>query len=326
MEGVSVKTPADFSQIRYIIRMDINLLPSYYRYNLDGSLQEIVPAPPSRQDIIFADIISGANPASIAPKAPQDLGEFKHVLVDEQYQPAGTTPDNSGVIRVIEHVFRGSTADQAQRYRTFSRMNLMESRKHMEDSLRVLQRLRKPCPYCTEENLCAKVFIRCGSRAQFSQRETMAQQGMPHECIYAPNARGNGVLIVEGDEHVREFCKQSLALFFNLDNERITTTGSAAMAIEELNRSKIEKKRFGLVIVDAGLPRGSGYWLVDELFKRNFDADILMTRDPSVYSPTPKDFSGNVEILPNDRFVNIVLAKPFHSEALVGALKKLRFR
>ena len=239
---------------------------------------------------------------------------------------ARPAPENSGVVRVIEQVFRGTTADQAQRYRAFSRLNLLESRKNMEDSIRAIKRARRQCPYCGPEQQCTKVFIRCGQRAQFSQRETIAQQVLPHDCGYFPLQRGANALIVEGDERVREFCKQSLALFLGRDDATITTTDSASVAIAEINRSKINKKGLGLVIVDAGLPGNSGYWLVNELFQRNHNADIIMTRDPSAYSPMPKDFSGNVEILPNERFVNVVLSKPFHSEELIDALKKLRFR
>ena len=312
--------------LRREVYMNIGeILPGYYRYNLEANLPERVEVPPTRQDFLLIDSVMGVKPPPSALKAPQDVGEYKHSTVDENPQ-AGPEPENSGVVRVIEQVFKGSTAGQTQQYRAFSRLNLLESRKNMENIVRKIKRLGRQCPFCSDSQQCTKVFIRCGQRLQFSQRETIAQQGLAHACNYFPSVRDGSVLIVEGDAHVREFCKQSLALFLGRDDATITTTDSAAMAIEELNRSKINKSRFGLVIVDAGLPGNSGYWLINELFQRNYDADIIITKDKSVRSKPPKDYIGDIEIAPQERFVSGVLTKPFHSDALIDALKKLRFR
>jgi CheY-like chemotaxis protein len=298
------------------------ITPSFYRYNLDAALDEPgSPLPGAKQDYLFVDMVMGVKPPQTAVRAPQDIGELKHPLADEKN--AAPKTENTINVPSIEEAARSSTADHAQRYRMFSRLNLLESRKKMEDSVRLVKRQRKGCPYCADDRMCAKVFIRCGERAQFSMRESASQQVMAHSCNYAPHSRPGGVLIVDGDAHLSEFCKQTITLFLRRDGAEIQTTDSAAQAIELLKQSKVAGRRFGLVIVDASLPDGGGYWLVNELFRRNHDVNILLTQERRWSKKFPPDYMGNIEVAPSERFVSVVLAKPFHSEDLVKALKKL---
>ncbi len=304
--------------------MDIEgILPSYYRYNLDTSLREPVRTPQAKQDYVFIDMVMGMKPPLSAVRAPQDIGEAKHSLVDEKrLQPQ---QENPVAVRSIDEVSRGSTAQQAQRYRSFSRLNLLESRRNMEKIVRMIKRMRGECPFVGDNRTCTKVFIRCGERAQFSLRETTAQQVEPHICKYVPANRGDGVLIVDADPRVREFCKQSLELFLGHVAGDIVATDSPTEALELVNRSKLSGRQFGLFIVDTSLPENGGYWLVNELYGRNHNVGVILTSDERGRIKPPEDYIGDVELAPQERFVGTILRKPFHSDELVAALKKVRF-
>jgi CheY-like chemotaxis protein len=305
--------------------MDIEgILPSYYRYNLDTSLREPMQTPQTRQDYVFIDMVMGMKPPASAMRAPQEIGEVKHSLVDEKRLQL--QQENPVAVRSIDEVSPVSKAQQAQRYRSFSRLNLLESRRNMEKIVRMIKRMRGECPFIGDNRTCTKVFIRCGERAQFSMRETTAQQVTAHACKYVPANRGGGVLIVDADPRMREFCKQSLALFLGNVAGDIVTTDSPAEALELINRSKLSGRQFGLVIVDASLPENGGFWLVKELFGRNHNIGIILTTDERGNVKPPQDYAGDMELAPQERFVGTILRKPFHSDELLAALKKIRFR
>jgi hypothetical protein len=305
--------------------MDVGkILPFYYRYNLDTSLREPVRTPPAKQDYVLIDSVMGVNPSPTAARAPQDIGETKHSLVDEKSdQPEA---EDAVQVRTIEESSRGSNAEKAQQYRSFSRLSLLESRRNMEKIVRMIKRMRGECPFIGENRKCTKVFIRCGERAQFSLRETTAQQVLPHSCRYVPASPGDGVLIVDADSRVREFCKQAMALFLGQVAGDIVETDSPVEALEALNRSKLNGRRFGLFIVDASIPENGGYWLVNELFRRNHNVGVILTTDERSRKSPPKDYAGDTELAPQERFVGAVLRKPFHSDELLAVVKKLKYR
>jgi CheY-like chemotaxis protein len=304
--------------------MDIEgILPSFHRYNLDSSLREPVRTPQTKQDYVFIDMVMGVKPPASAARAALDIGETKHSLVDQRTpQPL---EENPVTVRTIEEASKASNAQQALRYRSFSRLSLLESRKNMEKIVRMIKRMRGECPFAGDGR-CTKVFIRCGDREQYSLRETTAQQVRPHACRYVPAARGDGVLIVEADPRVREFCKQSLALFLGQIAGDIVATDSPSEAIELLGRSKMSGRHIGLFIIDTCLPENGGYELVNELFRRNHNVGIILTTDERGRMHPPRDYSGNVELAPQERFAGTVLKKPFHSEELLSALKKVGYR
>jgi CheY-like chemotaxis protein len=308
--------------------MDVQgILPSYYRYNLDANLRDSVKTPAVKQDYVFIDMVMGMKPQASAVGAPQEIGELKRSLVDDKNRIGSEAPRESDIpLRAVEEISRSATADSAQKYRSFSRLSLLESRRNMEKIVRLIKRQHGECPYTGEKGECTKVFIRCGERSQFSLRENLAEQVMAHPCRYAPGSRGDGVLIVDADSRVREFCKQSLALFLGHVAGDIVATDSPAEAVELMNRGKLSGRRFGLVIVDACLPEGEGYWLIDELFRRNHDVGIILTSEGRTPPKPPKDYNGDVELAPHERFVGATLRKPFHSDELIAALKKLKFR
>ena len=306
--------------------MDVQgIMPSYYRYNLDANLRDSVTAPQAKQDYVFIDMVMGMKPPVSAVRAPQDIGEAKHSLVDEKTKPS--EPESTLSLRSVEEPSRISTAESALKYKSFSRLSLLESRRNMEKIVRMIKRQRGECPYIGEEGQCTKVFIRCGERAQFSLRETLAQQATPHPCRYTPMFRADGVLIVDADSRVREFCKQSLALFLGQVAGDIVATDSPAEAIELVNRSKLSGRSFGLAIVDASLPENEGYGLVNELFRRNHNIVVVLTAAEGRSTPKPpEDYAGDIELAPREKFVGAVLKKPFHSDELLSVLKRLHFR
>jgi CheY-like chemotaxis protein len=309
--------------------MDIEgILPSYYRYNLDTSLREPVQTPQTKQDYVFIDMVMGMKPPPSAIRAPQDVGETKHSLVDER--PLDIKDENTVGVRSVDEMSRATAAEHARRYRSFSRLSLLESRRNMEKIVRMIKRMRGECPFLGDNleggRACTKVFIRCGDRSQFSLRETAAQQVKPHTCNYLPAAIKSGVLIVDADPRVREFCKQSLSLFLGQVAGDIVTTDSPSEALELVNRSKVSGRPFGLFIIDTSLPENGGYWLVNELFGRNHNVGIILTSDERGRIRPPKDFTGDVELAPQERFAGTILRKPFHSDELLAALKKVNFR
>jgi hypothetical protein len=309
--------------------MDIEgILPSYYRYNLDTSLREPLQTPQTRQDYVFIDMVMGMKPPASAVRAPQDIGETKHSLVDEK--PLDIKEENAVGVRSIDEVSKAGAAEHAQRYRSFSRLSLLASRRNMEKIVRMIKRMRGECPFLGDNpddgRACTKVFIRCGDRSQFSMRETAAQQVKPHACNYFPAKKSDGVLIVDADPRVREFCKQSIALFLGQVAGDIVTTDSPSEALELVNRSKVSGRQFGLLIVDTSLPENGGYWLVGELFGRNHNVGIILTSDQRGRISPPKDFAGDVELAPQERFAGTILRKPFHSDEFLAALKKIKFR
>ena len=305
--------------------MDLGeILPSYFRYNLRTGPSDQVQVPPARRDFLFIDMVMGIKPTQKYVNAPQDLGEFKHGPFDQK--PLEPLTFNPQAVASMEQSALATTAKQAHQYRSFSRFSLLETRKTLENSVRKLKRQRLPCPFQASDLQCTKVFIRCGERTQFSKRETIPQQRSEHGCKYSLSDFGECTLIVDKDQRIQEFCKQTLQLFFTGRSMEIFTAETPAMALEMINRSKLSGQRFGLVIIDAGLPQNGGYWLVNELFQRNHDCDIILTTDKSSRLKPPGDYLGESEILPDDRFVNIVLTKPFHSDTLITAVKKLRLK
>jgi len=254
----------------------------------------------------------------------QGVGELKHAMVDEKRLPAyakdnlslpGSTP--------IEKEINATLAYKYQVQSNFDRTSIRE---RLENVVRKLRKRHLPCQFCNAKRQCTRLDIRCGDRTQFSSRETDRQVNLAHHCNYYPQVYGNHVLIVDDNETIREFCKSTFALFLDYDIEKIITAASAEEAFEYLNRGKIEGHHFGLVIIDIMMPHMSGYELVNELYERNYNLEILLIKEAhDEYNP-PEHFKGDWEIIPGVSFVSGVLDKPFHSEQLISVVKKLQFQ
>jgi CheY-like chemotaxis protein len=131
------------------------------------------------------------------------------------------------------------------------------------------------------------------------------------------------ILIVDENKAVREFCKNSIQLFFNFNGNLIETAGNGFEAIEILKRFKIQGKQCGLVICDTDLSGISGFEIVNELYNRNYNAQVILTRDEKTRSAAPRDFKGLREIIPEHAVVKKIIAKPFHSQTFIDAIKSM---
>jgi CheY-like chemotaxis protein len=86
---------------------------------------------------------------------------------------------------------------------------------------------------------------------------------------------------------------------------------------------KVDGKHCGLAIIDADLPGMSGFELVNELFERNHGIEIVIMEDARTPALKPKEYFGDVEVIPRKPWVSHTLSKPFHSEALLEALREI---
>ncbi|MBD3314568.1 MAG: response regulator [Chitinivibrionales bacterium] len=281
-------------------------------------------APPQSKDKALADRARGDRLEQIMqayPYAPQGVGEIKHAAMDKK-RPPELSDVNPSVPRKPEPQ---PPQEQIYRYQEHSRLDASLSRRRMEDRVRRSKRVRSPCPFVTSEKLCSKPFIRCGDRLQYSVRESAVQRSRMHHCTYDPARRGGKVLIVDDDPQMRDFCRSSFSLFLHYEAGKVLTAGSVGEAIEIMRRSKVAGDRIGLVITDLVMPDQSGYDLVDELYYRNFDVEVLVMSDENEHPIAPSDYKGNTEILPNLPFVGGRLTKPFHSQRLINTIRRLEF-
>jgi CheY-like chemotaxis protein len=310
--------------------MDVNqVLPAYHRLRMKQLVNSrIITRSPAVRDYVIADIFVG-NDEQIdsarqrGPVAPQGIGETTHAAVEED--AAAGPAENALDVRDTEQTSPANVAEYAHRYRVYSYLNTSDIRRRMEDNVRRRKRARLPCPHCTDDRQCSRLYIRCGERSQFSVRETAREQHYLHHCNYVPGAGGDHVLIVDDDERMQGFCRSAFSLFLDYDSEKIVTAGSAGEAFEELRRSKMEGRRLGLLISDIAMPHRTGFDLVNELYYRNYDIEILLMKDEREEIAAPQGYTGGIEVLPGRPFVSSVLTKPFHSDKLVDAVRRLRF-
>jgi CheY-like chemotaxis protein len=313
--------------------MDVSpILPNYDRNLVRQRIQRTMPIHSgpglSERGVLIADTISTRPPTGpIAPPVPQGLGEYKHPVTDPHY-PATDRPDNPDdtIERVAEPGDRWA-AESAYRYRLFSELpRTHDMRKRVEDEVRRRKKEGRPCPfYNAKDGTCRAVSIRCGERLQFSTRETASQQRLPHRCLYRPGQRSQYVIVVDADGAVRDFCRNTLSLFMDFDDTKILTVGSAEEALQLLNQNKLSRRSASLLITDQNLPRGSGYELVNELFQRNHNMDVLLLKSTDRAVRRPKEYFGETEIAPGRPLVRRILKKPFHSEDLVAVLRQMGY-
>jgi len=206
-----------------------------------------------------------------------------------------------------------------------AQFDLSASRRRMEDRVRRIKRAGEPCPHCSKDGRCSRLYIRCGDRTQFTSRENGRLLTIPHHCNYDPGSPGDHVLIVDDDARMREFCKSAFSLFLKYDQARIITARSVREAIDVIRQGKFYNRHCGLVISDIVMPGATGYDLVDELYYRNFNTEVLLMKAQGDELPPPEGYAGNAEVFPGAPFVSAILDKPFHSDRLVAEVRRLRF-
>jgi CheY-like chemotaxis protein len=310
--------------------MELNndVLSDYYRLRLNDALQGRLElsARQIRNDaakpVLFTDVLTLQHIKN-QQVTPIDPGEQKHAVLDKK--SLGDTTDNSIPVKQVQEPVIATAMEYAHRYRQMSKFDRADLRRKMEDRVRRSKRAGSECPFKDDQGQCTALFIRCGDRLQFSMRESGSERTFLHRCLYDWRLRGDRVLIVDDEEKMRNFCSSAFALFLHIDESRISTAPSVDRAIDLLMRSKIEGRKFGLVITDILMPGKSGYDLVNELYDRNFDVEIVLMKEEHEAVRFPQEYRGNAEVLPNRPFVSGILIKPFHSETLVLEVKKLRF-
>lgn len=310
--------------------MDIQpILPSYYRLRLDDALRgrldmsaRQVQAADSADDLLFADVLTLKN-ISRLPTTTQDPGEVKHQVLDRK--SLGDIMPDVITVKQLDKPEKPATMEHAHQYKVHSHLDTKQFRKRLEDRVRRSKRAGSECQFKDADGQCTVLFIRCGDRLQYSMRESGNERRFYHKCTYDWRNRGAYVLIVDDDRNMCDFCKSSFQIFMHYDADKVLTASSCLHAIEILARSKIEGKKIGLVIADIMMPGRSGYDLVNELYDRNFELEIVLMRAENELLPEPADYKGSAEILPNLPFVSGTLIKPFHSETLVLEVKRLKF-
>jgi CheY-like chemotaxis protein len=305
-----------------------SVISDYYRLRLSDALRGRLELSANQvrneaaKPVVFADVLTLQN-VGRQTVPPIDPGEMKHSALDKK--SPGDTTENSIPLKQVVEPGPSTAMEYAHRYQTESRIDRSNIRRKMEDRVRRSKRAGSACPYRDKNGQCTALFIRCGDRLQFSMRETGSERRYFHRCTWDWRNRGGNVLIVDDDEKMRDFCASSFSLFMNIDESRIATASSVDRAIDLIMRSKINGKKFGLVIADILMPGRTGYDLVNELYDRNFEVEIVLMKEERDAVSVPSGYRGTVEVLPNRPFVSGILIKPFHSDTLVMEVQKLRF-
>lgn len=198
-------------------------------------------------------------------------------------------------------------------------------RNSLEDRVRIQKRKREKCSFAGINGECCKPDIRCGERSQFSGRETNKQQAQPHRCLYSPYFSGDNVIIVEPDPMMREFFLNTFKIFLNFDMEKIVALSSAEEAIKQVQRFKLQNRLIGLLIVNTDLPGAGAFSLVNDIFKRNINSEILLIGASEFSHSRQKSFLGEKEIEPGLPFISARLQMPVHTERLIEEINKLHF-
>ncbi|MBN1127857.1 MAG: response regulator [Chitinispirillaceae bacterium] len=304
------------------------VLSDFYRLRLGDALRGRLELSASQ---IRADAVKPAVVADVLTLhtvknpsfTPYDPGEAKHPPLDRK--SIGDTGEEALPVKQVEQPPAASPLEYAHHYLVMSTLDRSGARRKREDLVRRSKRAGTACPFRDDNGQCTALAIRCGDRLQFSMRESGSEQRFLHKCTYDWRVRGGRVLIVDDEEKMRAFCASSFALFMRIDESRIASASSVDQAIDLLGRSKIDGNKFGLVIADIRMPGRDGYDLVNELYDRNFDVEIVLMKEAHEEVRIPAGYRGSVEVLPDRPFVSGILIKPFHSDALVMEVRKLRF-
>ncbi|MBD3319594.1 MAG: response regulator [Chitinivibrionales bacterium] len=278
----------------------------------------------ARDDVLFADLYISRDRGieERQPPAPQGIGEYKHAAteVDRDEQVLDTTD----LVKQPEAKTDNWQAESALKYVVGSGIGpSVNVRRQMESRVRAAKREGAPCPHTLQNGTCSALFIRCGDRAQYAVGESVGQRKLPHKCLYRPGKRGDYILVVDDDRAVREFCKNSFELFFEYESDKIIPLDNGYKAIDTINRFKMTNRQCGLVVADIDIPGINGYDLVNELYNRNINAEIILMKDKEDHIPKPSDYAGDREIVPDHTFVAQTLKKPFHSAAFVDTIRSM---
>lgn len=305
------------------------VITNFYRYNFKDLVEKKSTTDTGKTSEIkqplFADVFISRREAMPSPSspAPQGIGEMKHAATEGGKAPIPEEQAND--LKQVTGKDTDWTLESSLKYDVDANYYKppLNVRQEMEDRVRKCKKANLPCHHADRNFNCSALYIRCGDRVQFAIPESTEQRNMPHVCLYRPKKYGGHILVIDSNKAIREFCKTSIEVFFNYDSDKIITAESGHRAIDILNNFKIEGKQCGLIICDTNLTGISGYEMVNELFDRNYNTEVIMTREQSHQISEPPDFRGLEEIVPNKAIVKKIITKPFHSQAFINSLKEL---
>ena len=266
----------------------------------------------SLENLLVADNIIQKKPDQKKP-AGRNRGEIRHAIIDEDSAVRSVLGEHGSAVDRIPKQSDPARPDAAHD----SILAPAQARITMEEVVRKSKRSRAPCPHCNPGSVCALPSIRCGERMQYSTRESPSQQSKPHRCNYDPASAGSHILVVSRNKSVRDFLANALVLFLRFDPASVIRAHSGEEAIVLLNDCKLGNRRCSLVVSDIAMRGINGFELVNEIFSRNWETNVILMKEKKGCVPKPKHYSGDTEIVPGEPLVRAVIEKPFHSDEFI---------
>lgn len=302
-----------------------NIKPHYYRYNFkDLLLSRSKGQTPMQQGPLIAEVLVSDRAKHLYPPAPQGIGEAKHSTVKKSIGPA---PANMlSTIQQIKGKDDSWLTESGFKYNAAENFfkPVLTIRRRMENEVYSCRKKGLPCPFTDKQSHCSALFIRCGDRKQFAVPESIEQKNLPHKCMYGPGKANAFIIITSQNKTMRDFCRNTIELFFHFDDNRIISAETGDKALNVLKNFKLENKQCGLLVCDEDNIEVSGTDVVTELHTRNYTTEIILlekreqVQGQRIHFLQDNNFPGKERGLYR-------LKKPFHSSSLVDALKKTVF-
>jgi CheY-like chemotaxis protein len=193
-----------------------------------------------------------------------------------------------------------------------------------EQKVRVAKRQGGECPY-KKDNMCSKIDIRCGERQKFTSEYVVSSKRMMFKCNYNPNIMldNTNIMIVDDEELIRDLCKEYLVRY-GIARENIITANNSTEAINILTEAKENNNSFYLIITDIRLGATSGYDLVDEVIRRNYNAYVILMSGFADEYDKPEGYLGDSREFQQANPVVGFIDKPFTMNDFFTHISKLK--
>lgn len=199
------------------------------------------------------------------------------------------------------------------------------TRAKLEELVRRKKRGQEPCPFAGAHGECFRPDIRCGERAQYSDRETDTQHKKPHRCLYSPYFPGETVIVVESKPLYREFLLNTFKLFLHYEEAKIEVVSTLQAASDLLTELKLQDRTIGLIILSCTMLGNEESHLLNEIYDRNLAAEIILTGDfPEDELRLPNELLARM-VDAGKPFINCYLRMPIPTEQFVSAINELFF-
>lgn len=288
------------------INRESHIGPDYSTYDRKGHVSHESDADPGTKRLAAersASVTPHPDKVEVTRKEPakqvQELEKIKEILQDK------SLPDL--------HLQKEST--HSDRY----------SKSMLENHVRLLKRKGEKCPYVGPHEECLRPDLRCGDRAQYSERESRAQHARLHRCFYSPFFTGDTIMLVERDTLLSGYIVDTLKLFLSFSSDKIVVLRSAEEAVDTLTHLKLQNRMLGLILINVSTVGKGLVDLLDEIFERNLSAEIVLTgegvkQDLAIHSEL---VTHNLE--PGLPFISAYIQSPVHSTKLIETISELKF-